>query len=97
MSSGPIVCLTLLICSSRLKDDDLAGRVGLQVKELNKLMATLEKDGLIQAYAFSLYLSPHKGPKQPAADIVRTNSKRGHNAPWAVNTFTSTTNGSAMS
>ena len=32
-----------------LKDDDLAGRVGLQVKELNKLMATLEKDGLIQA------------------------------------------------
>jgi transcription initiation factor IIE alpha subunit len=33
----------------RLKDDDLAGRVGLQVKELNKLMATLEKDGLIQA------------------------------------------------
>jgi len=28
----------------------LAGRVGLQVKELNKLMATLEKDGLIQAH-----------------------------------------------
>ena len=61
MSSDPIVCLTL-ICSPRLKDDDLAGRVGLQVKELNKLMATLEKDGLIQACAFSLYLGPHKGP-----------------------------------
>ena len=34
---------------SSLKDDDLAGRVGLQVKELNKLMANLEKDGLIKS------------------------------------------------
>lgn len=32
----------------RLKDDDLAGRMGLQLKELNKIMAVLENDGLIQ-------------------------------------------------
>ena len=31
-----------------LKDDDLAGRMGLQVKELNKLMAGLEKDRLVK-------------------------------------------------
>ncbi|KAI0066826.1 hypothetical protein BV25DRAFT_1867968 [Artomyces pyxidatus] len=33
-----------------LKDDDLAGRMGLQVKELNKLMAVLEKDRLVQVH-----------------------------------------------
>ena len=32
----------------RLKDDDLAGRMGLQLKELNKLMAVLEGDRLVQ-------------------------------------------------
>ena len=31
-----------------LKDDDLAGRMGLQVKELNKVMAVLENDRLIK-------------------------------------------------
>ena len=34
----------------RLKDDDLAGRMGLQLKELNKLMAVLEGDRLVQVY-----------------------------------------------
>ncbi|KAH7913129.1 TFIIE alpha subunit-domain-containing protein [Hygrophoropsis aurantiaca] len=33
-----------------LKDDDLAGRMGLQAKELNKLMAVLGNDRLIQVY-----------------------------------------------
>ncbi|KII87796.1 hypothetical protein PLICRDRAFT_42295 [Plicaturopsis crispa FD-325 SS-3] len=33
-----------------LKDDDLAGKVGLQAKELNKLMATLSNDKLVQIY-----------------------------------------------
>ncbi|KAI0048968.1 hypothetical protein FA95DRAFT_1489994 [Auriscalpium vulgare] len=33
-----------------LKDDDLAGRMGLQLKELNKLMAVLEKDRLVQVH-----------------------------------------------
>ncbi|TFY82463.1 hypothetical protein EWM64_g1548 [Hericium alpestre] len=33
-----------------LKDDDLAGRMGLQLKELNKVMAVLEKDRLIQVH-----------------------------------------------
>ncbi|KAI0307613.1 TFIIE alpha subunit-domain-containing protein [Multifurca ochricompacta] len=45
-----IVVMDQLSRHQVLKDDDLAGRVGLQVKELNKLMATLEKDGLIQAH-----------------------------------------------
>ncbi|KAI0005512.1 TFIIE alpha subunit-domain-containing protein [Russula compacta] len=45
-----IVVMDQLARHQVLKDDDLAGRVGLQVKELNKLMATLEKDGLIQAH-----------------------------------------------
>lgn len=30
-----------------LKDDDLAGRMGLQAKELNKLMAVLGNDRLV--------------------------------------------------
>jgi transcription initiation factor TFIIE subunit alpha len=46
---GPLFSAVIHPRSYSLKDDDLAGRVGLQVKELNKLMATLEKDGLIQA------------------------------------------------
>ncbi|KAH7886931.1 TFIIE alpha subunit-domain-containing protein [Phlebopus sp. FC_14] len=33
-----------------LKDDDLAGRMGLQAKELNKLMAVLGNDRLIHVY-----------------------------------------------
>ncbi|KAG1786838.1 TFIIE alpha subunit-domain-containing protein [Suillus plorans] len=33
-----------------LKDDDLAGRMGLQAKELNKLMAVLGNDRLVQVY-----------------------------------------------
>ena len=33
-----------------LKDDDLAGRMGLQLKELNKVMVVLEKDQLIKVY-----------------------------------------------
>jgi transcription initiation factor IIE alpha subunit len=48
-SSTTLFFLSFILILYRLKDDDLAGRVGLQVKELNKLMATLEKDGLIQA------------------------------------------------
>lgn len=36
----------LHLCS--LKDDDLAGRMGLQAKELNKLMAVLLNDKLIR-------------------------------------------------
>ncbi|KAF4583422.1 TFIIE alpha subunit family protein [Pleurotus pulmonarius] len=33
-----------------LKDDDLAGRMGLQAKELNKLMAVLSNDRLVKIY-----------------------------------------------
>ncbi|KAJ8516968.1 hypothetical protein ONZ45_g5796 [Pleurotus djamor] len=33
-----------------LKDDDLAGRMGLQSKELNKLMAVLSNDRLVKVY-----------------------------------------------
>ncbi|KAJ7193502.1 TFIIE alpha subunit-domain-containing protein [Mycena pura] len=35
---------------SVLKDDDLAGRMGLQPKELNKIIATLSNDRLVQIY-----------------------------------------------
>ena len=31
-----------------LKDEELAGRLGLNTKEVNKIMAVLEKDGLVQ-------------------------------------------------
>ncbi|TCD60740.1 hypothetical protein EIP91_009608 [Steccherinum ochraceum] len=33
-----------------LKDDDLAGRLGLQLKELNKVMAVLENDRLVRIH-----------------------------------------------
>ncbi|KAF9809972.1 hypothetical protein IEO21_07202 [Rhodonia placenta] len=33
-----------------LKDDDLAGRMGLQLKELNKIMAVLENHRLVRVY-----------------------------------------------
>ncbi len=38
-----------LLTHSSLKDDDLAGRMGLQLKELNKIMATLETHKLVRA------------------------------------------------
>ena len=38
------------VWGSSLKDDDLAGRIGLQAKELNKLMAVLLNDRLVQVY-----------------------------------------------
>jgi hypothetical protein len=41
-------------CAS-LKDDDLAGRMGLQAKELNKLMAVLAADRLVQACVYSFH------------------------------------------
>ena len=33
-----------------LKDDDLAGRLGLQLKELTKLVTVLDKAGLVKTY-----------------------------------------------
>jgi transcription initiation factor TFIIE subunit alpha len=33
-----------------LKDDDLAARMGLQAKELNKVIAVLSSDRLVQVY-----------------------------------------------
>lgn len=57
-------CAGLTVCVSRplnlqpwprsLKDDDLAGRMGLQLKELNKVMVVLEKDQLIKVYVFAI-------------------------------------------
>jgi len=38
------------IATNSLKDDDLAGRMGLQLKELNKLIAVLERDRLVQIH-----------------------------------------------
>ena len=40
-------CLLCLTRDTRLKDDDLASRMGLQSKELNKLMAVLGTDRLV--------------------------------------------------
>ncbi|KAJ3522526.1 hypothetical protein NM688_g8862 [Phlebia brevispora] len=44
------VVMDQLVRHPVLKDDDLAGRMGLQVKELNKVMAVLENDGLIKVH-----------------------------------------------
>ncbi|ETW77930.1 hypothetical protein HETIRDRAFT_126621 [Heterobasidion irregulare TC 32-1] len=45
-----IVVMDQLARHEVLKDDDLAGRMGLQLKELNKLMAVLEGDRLVQVH-----------------------------------------------
>jgi len=39
-----------------LKDDDLAGRMGLQPKELNKVIALLSSHRLVQVYVISTLL-----------------------------------------
>ncbi|KAH9916967.1 TFIIE alpha subunit-domain-containing protein [Epithele typhae] len=44
------VIMDQLIRHPVLKDDDLAGRMGLQLKELNKIMATLETHNLVRIY-----------------------------------------------
>jgi hypothetical protein len=35
-----------------LKDDELAGRMGLQPKELNKVIAVLSNDSLVKVYVY---------------------------------------------
>lgn len=45
-----IIILDQLARHPVLKDDELAGRMGLQAKELNKLMAVLGNDRLVQVY-----------------------------------------------
>ncbi|TFK49023.1 hypothetical protein OE88DRAFT_1683638 [Heliocybe sulcata] len=45
-----IVIMDQLARHPVLKDDDLAGRMGLQAKELNKLMAALHNDRLIRVH-----------------------------------------------
>jgi len=44
------IVLDQLIRHPVLKDDDLAGRMGLQLKELNKVMAVLENHKLVRIY-----------------------------------------------
>ncbi|EIW54836.1 uncharacterized protein TRAVEDRAFT_30851 [Trametes versicolor FP-101664 SS1] len=44
------VVMDQLVRHPVLKDDDLAGRMGLQLKELNKIMATLEVHKLVRIY-----------------------------------------------
>ncbi|KZT07046.1 uncharacterized protein LAESUDRAFT_725393 [Laetiporus sulphureus 93-53] len=44
------VVMDQLVRHPVLKDDDLAGRMGLQLKELNKIMAALEGDRLVRIY-----------------------------------------------
>ncbi|KAI0353960.1 hypothetical protein OH77DRAFT_1406320 [Trametes cingulata] len=44
------VVMDQLVRHPVLKDDDLAGRMGLQLKELNKIMATLEGHKLVRIY-----------------------------------------------
>ena len=46
------ICLKLGINTCSLKDDDLAGRIGLQAKELNKLMAVLTNDRLVHVLVY---------------------------------------------
>ena len=79
----------------RLKDDDLAGRMGMQLKELNKIMAMREAHKLVQLYVplyiFTMFLRFSPRPAR------RTNSGRARSAPSAGSTSTSTTNRSATS
>ncbi|CAL1699012.1 unnamed protein product [Somion occarium] len=44
------IVLDQLVRHPVLKDDDLAGRMGLQLKELNKVMAVLENDKLVRIH-----------------------------------------------
>ena len=44
-----MLCGTLtLVAKFRLKEDDLAGRLGLQLKELSKVTAVLHADKLLK-------------------------------------------------
>ncbi|KAL6300958.1 TFIIE alpha subunit-domain-containing protein [Sparassis latifolia] len=45
-----VVVLDQLVRHPVLKDDDLAGRMGLQLKELNKVMAVLDNDKLVRVH-----------------------------------------------
>lgn len=42
-------------CHCSLKDDDLAGRMGLQPKELNKVIAVLSNDSLVKMCVLSTH------------------------------------------
>lgn len=66
---------------SSLKDDDLAGRIGLQAKELNKLMAVLANDRLVKVYVIGFLLSIPTLRTSILKDIVKTNLKKARNAP----------------
>ncbi|VDC02579.1 unnamed protein product [Peniophora sp. CBMAI 1063] len=43
-----IIAMDQLARHNVIKDEELAGRLGLNTKEVNKIMAVLEKDGLVQ-------------------------------------------------
>ena len=49
-----------------IKDDDLAGRMGLALKELGKVMAVLENDKLIRVYVYQ-FTDCNSRASQPAA------------------------------
>ena len=49
ISDTTLSCKTAFNPNS-LKDDDLAGRLGLQLKELTKLVTVLDKAGLVKTY-----------------------------------------------
>ena len=58
-----------------LKDDDLAGRMGLQLKELNKIMATLEGHKLVRMYVYPSHILsyiPCPIPIATSPDTART-------------------------
>ena len=73
-----------------LKDDDLAGRLGLQLKELTKLVTVLDKAGLVKTYVHALP-KPLNTPNSPYADTARMSSKRAHSVRLADSITTSTT------
>jgi hypothetical protein len=79
--------------SASLKDDDLAGRMGLQSKELNKLMAVLSNDCLVQMCVerLAFFYGCAHACLGLLSDTVRTNSRKAHNDLWGGNTTMSTT------
>lgn len=49
----------------RLKDEDLASKVGMNSKELNKVMAVMQNDGIIETSA-----SSDSEPSIPSSDMA---------------------------
>ena len=90
------LCCKAAFNPDSLKDDELAGRLGLQLKELTKLVTVLDKAGLVKTYVPPV-ARPLDTPYSPYADTARTSSKRARSVRSVDSTTTSTTSTFVMS